>query len=295
MTALADIAVAPVSGDRVSRAVAALWAGAAVVVLAAHAGAVLWALDRPQSLADAPAAPPAIMIELAAAPAAPQAEVEDIAPDLQDADRIDSTLPEADPLVEDASPPPLPDLAEQPPDLAPETVAEPQTDLPPPIQMPAVIPEVVQAPPPPRPERVAERREAPKEAPEPTKVQRREEQRAAKVTEAPPAEVPKAAQTTRGSSGGMSPATWQKRLMAHLERRKRYPASAERRREKGVAYVRFSFDDGGRILSAQLARSSGYPDLDAEAVALVKRASPIPAPPAGAARSVNAPIVFNVR
>ncbi len=93
----------------------------------------------------------------------------------------------------------------------------------------------------------------------------------------------------------MSPATWQSRLMSHLERRKRYPAGARARGETGVAYVRFRIDDAGNVLSANLARSSGFPELDAEVVDLVRRASPVPAPPAGVNKNITAPVRFSVR
>ncbi|MGV6876436.1 TonB family protein, partial [Pseudochelatococcus sp. B33] len=95
--------------------------------------------------------------------------------------------------------------------------------------------------------------------------------------------------------GSVSPARWQSRLMAHLERRKRYPAGARSRGEQGTAYVRFRIDDNGNVLSASLARSSGYPELDAEVVELVRRASPVPAPPPEANRTITAPVRFTSR
>jgi protein TonB len=45
--------------------------------------------------------------------------------------------------------------------------------------------------------------------------------------------------------------------------------------------VAFSIDRAGRVLSARLAGSSGHPALDEEAVSMIRRASPVPAPPAG--------------
>jgi protein TonB len=83
--------------------------------------------------------------------------------------------------------------------------------------------------------------------------------------------------------------------MAHLERGKRYPPTARSRREEGVVYVRFSIDDQGRVLAVRLARSSGSPALDDEVLALVQRASPMPAPPPGAPRDITAPVQFSIR
>jgi protein TonB len=83
--------------------------------------------------------------------------------------------------------------------------------------------------------------------------------------------------------------------MAHLERLKRYPAGARARREEGTAYVRFSIDANGNVRSAQLARSSGHAELDAAVLALVRRASPVPAPPPGAPQDITAPVRFTIR
>jgi protein TonB len=51
------------------------------------------------------------------------------------------------------------------------------------------------------------------------------------------------------------------------------------RRQQGVPYIRFVMDRDGKVLSSRLERSSGFPDLDREAVSLPKRASPLPKPP----------------
>ena len=96
-------------------------------------------------------------------------------------------------------------------------------------------------------------------------------------------------------TGAVSPARWQSRLMAHLERRKRYPSGARSRREQGTAYVRFTIDERGNVLSASLARSSGSAELDAEVLSLVRRASPVPAPPPGVNRTITAPVQFRLR
>ena len=51
------------------------------------------------------------------------------------------------------------------------------------------------------------------------------------------------------------------------------------RRQQGVPYIRFVMDREGKVLSVRLERSSGYRPLDDEAVALPKRAQPLPKPP----------------
>lgn len=67
--------------------------------------------------------------------------------------------------------------------------------------------------------------------------------------------------------------------MARLESVKRYPRGARARRVEGVVYVRFSVDRAGRVTGVSLARSSGHPELDQEALAAVYRAQPLPRPP----------------
>lgn len=76
-----------------------------------------------------------------------------------------------------------------------------------------------------------------------------------------------------------APDSWEGRVLAALNKYRRYPRAAMARRQQGVPYIRFVMDREGKVLSSRLERSSGYPDLDREAVALAKRASPLPRPP----------------
>lgn len=88
------------------------------------------------------------------------------------------------------------------------------------------------------------------------------------------------ASAAKGATGaGISVPTWQGLLLAQLERFKRYPAEAQTRHQQGVAYLRFIMDRDGRVLSAQLEKSSGHDLLDREAQALIERAQPLPKPP----------------
>ncbi len=92
--------------------------------------------------------------------------------------------------------------------------------------------------------------------------------------------------------------TWEGRILAHLESRKRYPAEARARRLQGVAYINFIMDRQGRVLSSKLERSSGHPALDREALALLQRAQPLPAPPPetrGERITLTVPVDFYTR
>jgi len=92
--------------------------------------------------------------------------------------------------------------------------------------------------------------------------------------------------------------TWEGLVMGALNKVKRYPRLAMNRRQQGVPYIRFVMDREGNVLSSHLERSSGFPDLDREAVALPKRASPLPKPPQdkpGATLEIVLPVEFFIR
>jgi protein TonB len=92
-------------------------------------------------------------------------------------------------------------------------------------------------------------------------------------------------------------ANWQGQLLARLQRYKRYPETARYRREEGVAQLGFTMDREGHVLTAVILRSSGSAALDAEALALVYRAEPLPPPPAdmaGARLNLSVPLNFSL-
>lgn len=296
----------------------ALWTSAALMVLTAHVGAAAWLMrEEPMSAADS-APPPAIMIELAPEPEAAVTEKTEISPDQEVAAEISPNMAEP---VDEPTPEELQPVEEQvveaiqPEEIVEETVepveevaeVEPVDDVIEPVEDETVaelenIAVPLPAPRPKPPERrVVEEtkpkppREQAKKPPRPTPSapsasSRASNQAAAQVRQS---NRTAARQSMAGLfSSSMSPAKWQSRLMAHLERRKRYPAGSRSRGEVGVAAVRFTIDDGGNVLSVSLASSSGFPDLDQEVLALVRRASPVPAPPPGANKTITAPVRF---
>ncbi len=92
--------------------------------------------------------------------------------------------------------------------------------------------------------------------------------------------------------------TWKNRIVALLERNKRYPEVAQSRRQQGIAQVFFSLDRQGRVIDSRVARSSGASVLDEEALALLRRAQPFPAPPRelpGGRVDLTVPIRFNLK
>ncbi|WP_409460453.1 energy transducer TonB [Stenotrophomonas maltophilia] len=106
-----------------------------------------------------------------------------------------------------------------------------------------------------------------------------------------------APQTTAGERS-RAEATWEGRLLGHLQKHRRYPRQAERLRQQGVVYVRFAVARDGAVSALTLGRSSGFALLDQETLDTVQRANPVPAPPAEVAGDpvqVMVPVSFFLR
>jgi TonB family protein len=71
-------------------------------------------------------------------------------------------------------------------------------------------------------------------------------------------------------------ATWQKELIAHLEKHKRYPEGGSKSVEILVSFV---IDRKGHVLSASVVKGSGDPAFDGAALAMLRRSDPVPRPP----------------
>lgn len=293
------------ANDSIRGSEIALWTGAGAFVLAVHVGAAAWMLAAtPQAvLAEAPAA---IMIDLAPMPEAQEVEENlDLPPDdpmIEQAAAEPVEAPEEEPEeIVEPEPEPEPEPVEEPleeePPPEPEEVVEPEPDPepvpdveePPPVEKVEVPLPRIRPPPPPRREpRPQRRQQAATPAPRTTAPPRVEQAAPSRRTAAP--------ETARGvTTRQVSPARWQSRLLAHLERHKRYPSGARNRREQGTAQLRFSIDASGRVTGASIVRSSGFPELDQAVMDMVRRASPVPAPPPGVPNTFTVPVRFNVR
>jgi periplasmic protein TonB len=88
--------------------------------------------------------------------------------------------------------------------------------------------------------------------------------------------------------------SWQSELRAHIERFKRYPPKAHARGDEGVARVSFTIDRDGRVRESHIVQSSGFAELDQEALAMLLRAQPMPRPPVEDFPLVI-PVRFNIR
>jgi len=110
---------------------------------------------------------------------------------------------------------------------------------------------------------------------------------------APPAPVPVEAPAWNGE------ANYYASLLATLERFKQYPAAARAAHIEGQVFVHFVMRRDGAVLSAEIAKSSGRPALDREALAMIQRAGRLPSMPAEmkgeTLNGVIGPITFTLR
>ena len=268
---------------------ASRWAAAFAVAAALHLGLGAGALLRwtPPPATPAPEAA-AVMIDFAPLPTAPASEASDAAPAVETAVAAAETAEPLDP--DDLPTEPPPDAVAVPPEkpVAAETAVL--------TAEPAPVDAVVAAAPPERPVR----EEATARRPEPRlKPQRARPAPAPATTAAPKVDAPKAdrvAASSPGVASAVAPADWRNRVLAQINRHKRYPLPARSRREEGVAYVRITIDRTGAVQTAELARGTGHADLDREAVAVARRASPLPPPPPEIrSLKILAPVSFSLR
>jgi periplasmic protein TonB len=242
----------------------ARWLGSFAFVLGLHAGAVGLALGWTQG--EVPYSPPpaAVMIEMAPLPAAPEIAHNDVPPGPE----VNEVLPEPEP------PPPV----ELPPPVV-AGVAIPLDEPPPPPDLKAPPPKIVEKPP-------------PKKKPPPPK---------ASAPQAAPERAPVAAAPTQGASPDRPSntlPTWKGLMLRHLERHKRYPSEAQRARQEGTTYVRFTMSRDGHVLAARVERSAHVTSLDQEGLDLLRRAQPLPPLPSdqpGETIELVVPIQFFLR
>jgi periplasmic protein TonB len=178
---------------------------------------------------------------------------------------------------------PAPDEVPAPPEsatLEPQPLSNPEPELP--------GREVVAAQPPTssieRKPPAVERKPPAVERKPPQKAREQRTKREASLAPAGNGRATPAATTSTPSSGvgrGRSDAdsNYPGRVYAHLARHQQGPS--EGRGDHGVARVTISLDGNGRVTGVRLTQSSGNAGFDHEAQAIVRRASPLPAPPSG--------------
>ena len=260
------------------------WSSSGIAIVAAHAALIAlfmnWYTQRPTPGINLPA----IMVDMAPVTSSPQPTPMDLGPGpvMQQAD--------ASPPLEAAKPETVQEeIAPTPPQEKPEVVAPPEqktTPTPPKPEPARIVPE--QKPTPVKPKVVRAEARRPSEAPP-----------APRTTAAPRAErqAPAASAVSAGASAATL-ASYRQLVAAHLQRFKQYPPGAKAAGQQGVARVSFTLGRGGQVISSGLGGSSGHAALDAETVAMVRRAQPFPAFPPElkqGSMSFSAPVAFHIR
>lgn len=316
-----------------SRTAAVLrWSAAGFLIAAAHFGAGCWVLTHPITQPVSPDTVQGITIDLEPisvpqnapepntttssgemTPAQTAAAPDPIPTEPASSEPPEPPEPTVTPPPEAAPPelpPPAPPLEPPPPVVASPPPEAIQSEQPTPVQPPPItLPQqemksdaVIAPSPKPRPvqakpdlralareaahrKAIAERRKQHIAARAEARIQARAERAREAGGHAPQDAAPSSA------SSGASIATWRGAVLAHLNAFKPTPTGGA----TGTARVAFSVDRNGRVLSASLAGGSGDPALDAAAVAMVRRASPVPAPPPemGGRIALAVPVYFH--
>ncbi len=96
-----------------------------------------------------------------------------------------------------------------------------------------------------------------------------------------------------GESPDRARATWQKELMAHFNRHKRYPTNPSL--QSATILVSFILDETGHVLSSNIVQGSGDNSFDEAALAMIRRSDPVPKPPSLVAHEgldFTLPVIF---
>jgi protein TonB len=99
-----------------------------------------------------------------------------------------------------------------------------------------------------------------------------------------------------GESAQRVRTTWQKQLLAHFDKHKRYPS--DRSRQAAEIVVSFVLDRTGHILSTNIVRGSGDASFDEAALTMMRRSDPVPQPPplvADEGLTFTLPVIFRVK
>lgn len=285
-----------------------LWSTAAAVIVSVHVAAAWYVQSMPAAALPMEQAQAAVMIDLAPMALAPEAVPQDMANLVESAasDLVEEVTEQAEPVTPETAEPvaePVEEVAAAEPEPV-EEIAEAQPveevipDL---VELP--LPEVAMAIPQPRPAVEKPKPEAkpvqkkpvarkpvedkPVEKPVKQAEQKKPQERsAASRKSAHASDKTQASNAGSGATQSMSPAQWRARVQARMARHQ------PKFRKTGLVTVRFTFNESGDILSASLLQASGVPEIDQAALRLVRRASPIPAPPPTVPSYLDLPMTF---
>jgi periplasmic protein TonB len=185
------------------------------------------------------------------------------------------------------------------PPALPEPVVQPEPIKPEPIKKPELIKEPIKPvklkSPEPAPIQEATVEPAPTEPPPPNIIAASPKVDAPPVVTVPlpPPEPPKPSEddinAARGQYGGI--------LGRAIAKHKSYPKIAQMRGWQGEVLLDLKLDGAGNVLSATIKESSGHESLDNQALEMVRKASPFPAPPEalrGRSFNITVPVSFKL-
>lgn len=259
----------------------ARWGVSAAVIVLLHVAAALLASSWLRSQPEQGVSLPAIMIDMAPVTSAPQSTKDDVAsgPVMQEAD-ASPPEPMQQQAVEET-------IAPTPPQEKPDVVAPPEQKL-------------ELAPARPEPAKIVP---VEKPAPVKPKVVRREAKKPSEATPAPRTSAPPRAEREAPTASAMSAgaiasaiASYNQRVRAHLMRFHQYPSGGGGQR--GIARLSFTISRSGQVTSSRLSGTSGVAAFDAQAMAMVRQASPFPPFPdeiKNGSMSFTIPVEFTVR
>jgi protein TonB len=255
------------------------WFGAAATVVALHVGALALAIVgiRNEVLPEEPEG--SVMLELAPLPLSAAMDAVDMPPGpvVETAELLTPKVLEPVPMEDE-----FPELEASP--LAPE----------PEVEVPLLRPV----------EKPAESKEPEPETPTLDDPAPAQELAVPQVTAPPPTiamtPAPETAAHKLGTTTNVAQqaSSWQKQIVTQLGKHRRYPQEARSRRHQGDVVVKFTVDRGGRVLSSAIVQGSGSSHLDAEALAVIDRAAPLPEPPenlVGERFDLELPIRFRIK
>lgn len=256
------------------------WVISAVVVTVLHAGLFAIWQNWPDDELPAGVAIPPIVIDMSPVPASPSDTPLDLAPGPQ--------MLESDAAAASAE-----QVAARSDQIVAPVPPRPDAEV------------VLQAHREPRPSEDKEERQneraKPKAQPRPVEDRKREaDRKPAPRTSASPRAQHRAALASAQSgivAANVLP-SYRALLAAHLQRYKQYPAAERAAGVQGTPVVSFTISRSGSVLASRLARSSGNAALDAETLAMIRRAQPMPQFPPEitvGSMSFTVPISFSVR
>lgn len=203
--------------------------------------------------------------------------------------------PPADTLIIELQP-----VAEPPP--APPEPPKPKPQMP---VAPKVKPQPMPAPEPqPAPAKAAPTQPAPTPEPAPQPAPQPEVVAVAPQTDVqptftappPPPEPPKVTGPSQQEIDAAR-ASYARALGEAIQKHLKYPRLAEMRRMQGKVLVWVKQDENGNVVQSRIEKSSGFEVLDRQALETVKKASPLPLPPAllrNDTFALTVPVIFTL-